>query len=161
MRDIRSDLQERATLIDVQIRAAYSHFEKTVEQLKNEHNVRVADLKSGLTMIAKLIEFEQRCFSPDSHPVHRPDSPPVQSSALVTLADLFMHRLNEGGPMSTEELVALAVKEGFFADTEPPRLFGGLCSPTRSGLRTTRTTRDAGLTNQRQRSRLRSRDRMP
>ena len=118
MRDIRSDLQERATLIDVQIRAAYSHFEKTVEQLKNEHNVRVADLKSGLTMIAKFIEFEQRYFRPDSPPVHRPDSPPVQSSALVTLADLFMHRLNEGGPMSREELVALAVKEGFFADTE-------------------------------------------
>ena len=43
MRDIRSDLQERATLIDVQIRAAYSHFEKTVEQLKNEHNVSVAE----------------------------------------------------------------------------------------------------------------------
>jgi hypothetical protein len=118
MRDIRSDLQERATLIDVQIRAAYSHFEKTVEQLKNEHNVRVADLKSGLTMIAKFIEFEQRYFRPDSPPVHRPDSPPVQSSALVTLADLFMHRLNEGGPMSREELVALAVKEGFFADAE-------------------------------------------
>ena len=38
MRDIRSDLQERATLVDEQIRVAYSHFEKTVEQLKNEHN---------------------------------------------------------------------------------------------------------------------------
>ena len=86
MRDIRSDLQERATLIDEQIRAAYSHFEKTVEQLKNEHNARVADLKSGLTMIAKFMEFEQRYF--------RSDSPPVQSSALVTLADLFMHRLS-------------------------------------------------------------------
>ena len=118
MRDIRSDLQERATLIDEQIRAAYSHFAKTIEQLKNEHNVRVADLKSGLTMIAKFVEFEQRYFRPDSPPVHRPDPSPVQSSALVTLADLFMHRLNEGGPMSREDLVALAVKEGFFADTE-------------------------------------------
>jgi hypothetical protein len=63
-------------------------------------------------------EIVQRYFRPDSPPVHRPDSPPVQSSALVTLADLFMHRLNDGGPMSREELVALAVKEGFFADTE-------------------------------------------
>ena len=110
MRDIRSDLQERATLIDERIRAAYSHFEKAVEQLKNEHDARVADLKSGLTMIAKFMEFEQRYF--------RSDSPPVQSSALVTLADLFMHRLNEVGPMSREELLDLAVKEGFFADTE-------------------------------------------
>ena len=110
MRDIRSDLQERTTLIDEQIRAAYSHFEKTVEQLKNEHNARVADLKSGLTMIAKFMEFEQRYF--------RSDPPQVQSSALVTLADLFMHRLAEVGPMSREELLELAVKEGFFADAE-------------------------------------------
>jgi hypothetical protein len=97
MRDIRSDLHERATLVDEQIRSAYFHFEKTVEQLKNEHNVRVADLKSGLTMIATFMEFEQRYF--------RSDSPPMESSALVTLADLFMHRLTEVGPISREELV--------------------------------------------------------
>jgi hypothetical protein len=72
MRDIRSDLQERATLIDEQIRVAYSHFEKTVEQLKNEHNARVADLKSGLTMIAKFMEFEQRYFRSDSPQFNRP-----------------------------------------------------------------------------------------
>jgi hypothetical protein len=29
-----------------------------------------------------------------------------------------MHRLNEVGPMSREELVDLAVKEGFFADSQ-------------------------------------------
>ena len=29
-----------------------------------------------------------------------------------------MHRLNEVGPMSREELVDLAVKDGFFADSE-------------------------------------------
>ena len=110
MRDIRSDLHERAILVDEQIRAAYSHFEKTVEQLKNEHDGRVADLKSGLTTIAKFMEFEQRYF--------RSDSLPAQSSALITLADLFMHRLNEFGPMSREGLVDLAVKEGFFADSE-------------------------------------------
>ncbi len=110
MRDIRSDLQERATLIDEQIRTAYSHFEKTVEQLKNEHDARVADLKSGLTMIAKFTEFEQRYF--------RSGPPPDKSSALVTLADLFMHRLNEAGPISREGLVDLAVKEGFFPDAE-------------------------------------------
>src|SRR5215475_4987571 len=115
MRDIRSDLQERATLIDEQIRAGYSHFAKTIEQLKNEHNVRVADLKSGLTMIAKFVEFEQRYFRPASPPVHRPDTYPVQPTALVTRMILFMHRLNEGGPMSRWDLLAMAVKEGFFA----------------------------------------------
>src|SRR5262245_21729025 len=110
MRDIRSDLQERATLIDEQIRAAYSHFEKIVEQLRNEHDARVAELKSGLTMIAKFMEFEQRYF--------RSVSPQIESSPLVALADLFMHRLSEAGAMSREAVVDLAVKEGFFEDAE-------------------------------------------
>jgi hypothetical protein len=110
MRDIRSDLEERATLIDAQIKAAYSNFERAVEQLKNAHEARVADLKSGLSMIAQFVEFEQRYL--------RSDSPPVQSSALVTLANLFMRRLSEVGPMSREALVDLAVKEGSFPDTE-------------------------------------------
>jgi hypothetical protein len=110
MRDIRNDLQERATLIDEQIRAAYAQFEKSVEQLKNERDAKIADLKSGLAMIAKFMEFEQR-FSGKV-------SPPVPSSPLVALADLFMHKLNEAGPMSREELVNLAVKEGFFPDAE-------------------------------------------
>jgi hypothetical protein len=66
MRDIRSDLQERATLVDEQIRAVYSHFEKTVEQLKDEHEARVGDLKSGLSMIGQFMEFEERYFMSDS-----------------------------------------------------------------------------------------------
>ncbi|MGC2216404.1 MAG: hypothetical protein WA645_01910, partial [Pseudolabrys sp.] len=110
MRDIRSDLQERASLVDEQIRAVYSHFEKTVEQLKDEHEARVGDLKSGLSMIGHFMEFEERYFMSDSAP--------AESSVLVRLADLFMRRLNEVGPMSREGLLDLAVKEGFFPDTE-------------------------------------------
>lgn len=110
MRDIRSDLEERATLIDEQIKATHSHFERAVEQLKNECDARIADLKSGLTMITKFMEFEQRYLGSVL--------PPVKSSPLVALADLFMRRLNEVGSMSKEALVDLAVKEGFFPDTE-------------------------------------------
>jgi hypothetical protein len=110
MRDIRSDLEERATLIDEQIKAAYANFERTVEQLKNERDAQIADLKSGLAMISKFMECEQRYFGHVS--------PPVQSSPLVALADRFMHRLNEVGPMSKAELADLAVKEGFFPDIE-------------------------------------------
>jgi hypothetical protein len=69
MRDIRNDLQERADLVQDQIKAAAVHFERMVEQLRNEHDARVADLKLNLAMIAKLMEFEERHIanmSPDS-----------------------------------------------------------------------------------------------
>jgi hypothetical protein len=110
MRDIRSDLQERATLIDGELRAAYAHFEKTVQQLQIERDARISDLKSGLAMIAKFMEFEERYLSNSS--------PAVPASPLVSLADRFMRKLSDTGPMSREELVDMAVKEGLFPDAE-------------------------------------------
>ena len=67
MRDIRSDLQERATLIDDQIRAAVAHFDKAIQQLQMERDAKIADLKAGLAMIAKFVEFEER-FLPTRRP---------------------------------------------------------------------------------------------
>jgi hypothetical protein len=58
MRDIRSDLEERAHIIQEQVRGAYAHFEKVVQQLQSERDARVADLKGTLAMIDKLIQFE-------------------------------------------------------------------------------------------------------
>jgi hypothetical protein len=111
MRDIRSDLQERATLIEEQMRVAYAHFEKSVQRLQNERDARIADLKAGLAMISKFVEFEGRFLGNAA-----PPAPPL--SPLMALADLFMQTLNEAGQMSRQELVDLAVKEGFFPDAE-------------------------------------------
>ena len=61
-------------------------------------------------MIAKFMEFEGRYLGNSS--------PVVQASPLVALADRFMRKLNDTGPMSREELVNMAVKEGFFPDAE-------------------------------------------
>ena len=36
MRDIRSDLEERANLIQAQVQAAYTHFEKVMQQMQVE-----------------------------------------------------------------------------------------------------------------------------
>jgi hypothetical protein len=108
MCDIRSDLQERATLVDEQIRAAIAHFDKTIQQLQAERNARITDLKSGLAMIAKFMEFEERFLTP----------PVVPASPLVALADLFMKKLNDAGQMSKHELFDMAIKEGFFPDAE-------------------------------------------
>jgi hypothetical protein len=58
MRDIRSDLEERAHIIQEQVRVAYAHFERMVQQLQSERDARVADLKGSLAMIEKLLQFE-------------------------------------------------------------------------------------------------------
>ncbi len=70
MRDIRNDLLERANLTQDRIKAADVHFERMVEQLRNEHDASVADLKAALPMLAKLMEFEERhiAMSPETTP---------------------------------------------------------------------------------------------
>src|SRR5512146_924641 len=73
MRDIRGDLQERAILVDEQIRAAVAHFDKAIQQLQTERDARIADLKAGLAMIAEFMEFEGR-FLHNTPPV-TPASP--------------------------------------------------------------------------------------
>ena len=84
MRDIRNDLQERADLIHDRIKAAAVHFERMVEQLRNEHDARVADLKACLAMIAKLMEFEERHLANMSPETMTP--PPSPSSQHADLA---------------------------------------------------------------------------
>ena len=58
MRDIRSDLEERAEAINDQIQAAYGWFEKTVQQLERQRDEQVADLKEVHATLSKLIQFE-------------------------------------------------------------------------------------------------------
>ena len=53
MRDIRSDLEERANLIQGQVNAAYAHFEKLMQQLQGERDARIAELTETLAMINK------------------------------------------------------------------------------------------------------------
>ena len=105
MRDIRSDLQERETLIEEQIRAAHEHFQKILEQLQNERDAKIADLKSDLAMIAKFMEFEQWFLGHVS--------PPLPSDPLLALADLFMHKLNEVGAMSRRSLSTWLLRKVF------------------------------------------------
>jgi len=109
MRDIQSDLQERAALIDEQIRATVAHFDKTIQQLQTQRDTRIAELKSGLAMIAKFMEFEERLLPKPSE---------VPTSPLLALAELFLRKLNDAGRMSRQELIDMSVKEGFFPDAE-------------------------------------------
>ena len=60
MRDIRSDLEERAQIIQEQLKGTNAHFEKVMQQLQNERDARVADLKGTLAMIDKLYAIRVR-----------------------------------------------------------------------------------------------------
>jgi hypothetical protein len=58
MRDIRSDLEERANIIQEQIQAAYAHCENVMQQMQAERDARIAELTETLGMINKLMHFE-------------------------------------------------------------------------------------------------------
>jgi hypothetical protein len=58
MRDIRSDLEERANLCQEQIKAANSHFEAIIQRVQRDRDKRIADLQSLLAMVQRFIEFE-------------------------------------------------------------------------------------------------------
>jgi hypothetical protein len=58
MRDISSDLEERANIVQEQIRNSHSRFENAVRQLQQERDARVGDLTETLAMIKKLMQFE-------------------------------------------------------------------------------------------------------
>ena len=68
MRDIRSDLEERAHVIHEQLRAADAWFEKVMHKLQNERDAKVSDLKGTLAMIDKFIQFETRAITPENPP---------------------------------------------------------------------------------------------
>ena len=60
MRDIRGDLQDRASLLEGQISAHEAQFEKLVAQIRAEHEARLKDLRAEFDVVTKLHELEQR-----------------------------------------------------------------------------------------------------
>ena len=58
MRDIRTDLEERANLIRAQVQAVYTHFEKVMQQMQAERDAKIAELTETLAMINKVMQFE-------------------------------------------------------------------------------------------------------
>ena len=79
MRDIRSDLEERAHVIHEQLRAADAQFEKMMQQLQNERDAKVSDLKGTLAMIDKFIQFETRAMDK----VVTLENPPAPQRSII------------------------------------------------------------------------------
>lgn len=122
MRDIRNDLTQRARLVEDQIAAAYGQFEQRLEQLQAERDGRVAELQTELAALSKLIESEHRRMANEAQRRMANEVPlalpPVHQQQAPSLADFIMHKLNELGPLSKDDLVNLSLQEGIFADPE-------------------------------------------
>src|SRR5215510_5448623 len=78
MRDIRGDLQDRASLLEEQISAHGAQFEKLVAQIRAEHEARLKDLRAEFDVVTKLHELEQRRL--DNAP-QAPTGAPVQPAS--------------------------------------------------------------------------------
>ena len=81
MRDIRGDLQDRAGLLEEQINAHEAQFDKLLEQLKQEHDARLEDLKAELEAVNRLIEVELRRLATAPAAPKVPAREPVQYHA--------------------------------------------------------------------------------
>jgi hypothetical protein len=142
MRDIRGDLQDRATLFEKQINAAQAQLEKLIEQLKREQDSRLEYLKAELDAVNTLMEVEHRRLGsapsapkaqpqmqqpqpqrqpqpqqaqPQTQPKQpRPQQP--QPQPQQRLADFLIRKLSEVGAMSRDDLRHSTVQEGYFAD---------------------------------------------
>jgi hypothetical protein len=77
MRDIRGDLQVRASLLEDQLSADQAQFEKFVEQIKAEHEAKLKDLRAEFNAVTKLLELEQRRLGDAPQ---APKSPPTQAA---------------------------------------------------------------------------------
>src|SRR4029453_6383941 len=58
MRDIRGDLQARASLLEEQTNAQEAQFDQLIEQLKREHDTRLEDFRAELDAVNRLMELQ-------------------------------------------------------------------------------------------------------
>ena len=127
MRDIRDDLRERANMLEEQLKSADAHFQKFVEQLKDEHDAKLQDLRSELEAVKVLLGIEQRRHGVTATAPTAPAAQIAQAQAQrpkppqQPLADFLIRVLSERGPMSKEEIQHLTLQEGYFADGDAER----------------------------------------
>ena len=83
MRDIRDDLHERATFLVGQINLAQGQFDKLMEQLKVEHDIKLHNLKGNLDAVNMVAIIEDRrlgsyASANKAKNQIRPPQPPLQ-----------------------------------------------------------------------------------
>ena len=68
MRDIRAELQERGKILEEQIGAAQTRFDTMFARLKQEHKLKVDDLKKDLDAVLAVLGFEDQRFEDAASP---------------------------------------------------------------------------------------------
>ncbi|HEU0018304.1 MAG TPA: hypothetical protein VFQ31_08130 [Methyloceanibacter sp.] len=94
-----------------------------IEQLQAEREGRVADLKSELGAVVKLLEAEHRRMAnvlpiPTSQATAQQGAAPQSAPPQISLSEFILRKLNDIGPMSKDDLINFAYKDGLFADAE-------------------------------------------
>jgi hypothetical protein len=89
MRDISSDLQERANATEDEIRAINADYEKMIEQLQKEREGKLARVKSKLELISKVPPVASPADLPQLSHV---GPPPNASVAPTPLAQMIGFR---------------------------------------------------------------------
>ena len=103
MRDIRSDLHERAKATEEEVRSIVGDYEKKIGQLQTERDEKVAKATMKLEMITKLIEFENADMD---------KAPPVAPrAALMPLSQVVVPLHNESGAPLTSLAQAIGFKK--------------------------------------------------
>jgi hypothetical protein len=97
MRDIRGDLQERSDRLAEQISATQAQFDKTIEQLKLEHQGKLENLKSDLDAVRKVMKTEDRLgshISPSKQSEPRAPQRPQQAHSQQAASDSLMRKVS-------------------------------------------------------------------
>jgi hypothetical protein len=126
MRDIRSDLEDRAQLLKEQIQAAQSAFKQQMETIEREHENKVDELRATLDAVSVLLGSENRRLkipkAPDAETqVQEPELqqlPLQQANGKKKLTEFIVRELCDGGPASKDDLLKSAVREGYVVDDD-------------------------------------------
>lgn len=93
MRDIRSDLQERAAIVGEHIKAAHAQFQTVLERVKREHEVKIKDLRAELEAFNMLLGIEQRRHEAQASPSQAAPQPQAQAEKSPRpLSGILMRR---------------------------------------------------------------------
>jgi hypothetical protein len=145
MRDIRSDLRERAEFLKEQINAANTAFEQRISEIRQQHDNQLRDLKATFDALNTLMKAEQQRFH-DSQTLGQSQEAPSQkaspqaaqpdrSQSQPRLLDILIRKLSNDGPASCEQLHRWAVGAGYLAnDATSSALHKALLETAEAGL---------------------------